>query len=170
MSAAEIGTAATVGKAVLQVVKLPKVAIISTGDELVEIGETPEAHQIRRSNVYAIAALLDDRFKIEADLWHFNDDEVEITEGVKNILATYDLVILSGAVSEGKYDFVPKALAINEVGTKSYFPSDTAPLKITKSCSAKIFLTPSVISASLSLKWYKLASILNLSFNKEARA
>ena len=115
LSAAEIGTAATVGKAVLQVVKLPKVAIISTGNELVEIGETPEAHQIRRSNVYALAALLNDRFKIEADLYHFNDDEAEITEGVKNILAAYDLVILSGAVSEGKYDFVPKALTINEV-------------------------------------------------------
>ena len=115
LSAAEIGTAATVGKAVLQVIKQPKVAIISTGNELVNIDETPEAHQIRRSNVYAIAALLNDRFKIEADLFHFNDDEAEITEGVKNILAQHDLVILSGAVSEGKYDFVPKALTINAV-------------------------------------------------------
>ncbi len=115
LSAAEIGTAATVGKVLLQVVKQPKVAIISTGNELVEINETPEAHQIRRSNVYAIAALLNDKFKIEADLYHFNDDEAEITEGVKNILVAYDLVILSGAVSEGKYDFVPKSLTINEV-------------------------------------------------------
>ena len=115
LSAAEIGTAATVGKAVLQVVKQPKVAIISTGNELVEIGETPEAHQIRRSNVYALAALLSEKFKIEADLYHFNDNEAEITEGVKNILAAHDLVILSGAVSEGKYDFVPKSLTINEV-------------------------------------------------------
>jgi molybdopterin molybdotransferase len=115
LSAAEIGTAATVGKAVLQVVRQPKVAIISTGNELVEIDETPDTHQIRRSNVYALAALLNDKFKIEADLFHFNDDETEITEGVKNILATCDLVILCGAVSEGKYDFVPKSLAINEV-------------------------------------------------------
>lgn len=115
LSAAEIGTAATVGKGILEVVKLPKVAIISTGNELVEIDETPEAHQIRRSNVYALAALLNDRFKIEANLFHFNDDEAEITEGVKNILTTHDLVILSGAVSEGKYDFVPKALTINKV-------------------------------------------------------
>ena len=115
LSAAEIGTAATVGKAVVQVIKPPKVAIISTGDELVEIGETPEAHQIRRSNVYALAALLSETFKIEADLFHFNDDEAEISGGVKNILAAHDLVILSGAVSEGKYDFVPKALATNQV-------------------------------------------------------
>ena len=115
LSAAEIGTAATVGKFILQVYKLPKVAIISTGNELVEINETPELHQIRRSNVYAIAVLLADKFRIEAQLFHFNDDETEITEGVKNILAEADLMILSGAVSEGKFDFVPKALELNGV-------------------------------------------------------
>ena len=115
LSAAEIGTAATVGKSILQVYTLPKVAIISTGNELVEINETPELHQIRRSNVYAIAALLADKFNIDAQLFHFNDDETEITEGVKNILTDYDLMILSGAVSEGKFDFVPKALELNGV-------------------------------------------------------
>ena len=114
LSAAEIGTAATVGKSILQVYALPKVAIISTGNELVEINETPELHQIRRSNVYAIAALLADKFNIEAQLFHFNDDETEITEGVRG-LADYDLMILSGAVSEGKFDFVPKALELNGV-------------------------------------------------------
>ena len=115
LSAAEIGTAATVGKSILQVYTLPKVAIISTGNELVEINETPELHQIRRSNIYAIAALLADKFNIAAQLFHFDDNEAEITEGVKNILAEADLVILSGAVSEGKFDFVPKALELNGV-------------------------------------------------------
>ncbi len=115
LSAAEIGTAATVGKSILKVIKLPKVAIISTGNELVEINETPEAHQIRRSNVYSIAALLNHKFKINAHLFHFNDNEIDITEGLKNILLKHDLVILSGAVSEGKFDFVPKALALNNV-------------------------------------------------------
>jgi molybdopterin molybdotransferase len=115
LSAAEIGTAATVGKSILKVIKLPKVAIISTGNELVEINETPEAHQIRRSNVYSIAALLNDKFKINAHLFHFNDNEIDITEGLKKILLKHDLVILSGAVSEGKFDFVPKALKLNNV-------------------------------------------------------
>ena len=115
LSAAEIGTAATVGKSILKVIKLPKVAIISTGNELVEINETPEAHQIRRSNVYSIAALLNHKFKINAHLFHFNDNEIDITEGLKNILLKHDLVILSGAVSEGKFDFVPKALELNNV-------------------------------------------------------
>ncbi len=115
LSAAEIGTAATVGKSILQVYTLPKVAIISTGNELVEINETPELYQIRRSNVYAIAALLADKFNIGAQLFHFDDDETEITEGVKTILTDYDLMILSGAVSAGKFDFVPKALDLNGV-------------------------------------------------------
>jgi molybdopterin molybdotransferase len=115
ISAAEIGTAATVGKDILRVIKLPKVAIISTGNELVEINQTPELHQIRRSNVYSIAALLSEKYGIKAHLFHFNDDEKTIADGIKKILKTHDLVVFSGAVSEGKFDFVPKALASNKV-------------------------------------------------------
>jgi molybdopterin molybdotransferase len=115
LTAAEIGTAATVGQAIVKVVTVPKVAIISTGNELVEITEFPEDHQIRRSNVYAIAALLIEKCKITPHLFHFNDDEAEITEGIKTILKKHDLVIFSGAVSEGKFDFVPKALELNQV-------------------------------------------------------
>lgn len=111
ISAAEIGTLATAGKSEVLVSKLPKVAIISTGDELVEVSEKPLPYQIRRSNVFAVAAILRGTFLIEADLFHYRDDEQSITNGLKTILAAYDLVILSGAVSEGKYDFVPKVLA-----------------------------------------------------------
>lgn len=119
ITSAEIATAATVGKSVLKVMKLPKVAIISTGDELVNVDETPLLHQIRRSNVYALAALLETEFKIPGDLYHFKDDETVITEGLENILNKYEIVILSGAVSEGKYDFVPKAL--DNLGVKKLF-------------------------------------------------
>ena len=111
ISAAEIGTLATAGKSEVLVSKLPKVAIISTGDELVEVSEMPLPYQIRRSNVFAVAAILRGAFLIDADLFHYRDDEQVITEGLKTILKDYDLVILSGAVSEGKYDFVPKVLA-----------------------------------------------------------
>jgi molybdopterin molybdotransferase len=119
ITAAEIATAATIGKSVLKVVKLPKIAIISTGDELVDVHETPLLHQIRRSNVYSLAALLETEFKILGDLFHFNDDELAITEGLSAILQEYEIVILSGAVSEGKFDFVPKAL--DNLGVKKLF-------------------------------------------------
>ena len=115
MTAAEIATAATLGKSTLQVVQLPKVAIISTGDELVEVHEMPLLHQIRRSNAYALAALLESEFKMPTQLYHFNDDQNTITDGLKNILNEFEVVILSGAVSEGKYDFVPQVLDHLEV-------------------------------------------------------
>ncbi len=118
ITAAEIATAATVGKTEVQVVRLPKTAIISTGDELVEVSETPLPHQIRRSNVFAIQAMLA-TLKIEPQLFHFNDDETAITAGLKTILNEYDLVILSGAVSEGKFDFVPKVM--DNLGVEKLF-------------------------------------------------
>jgi molybdopterin molybdotransferase len=111
ISPAEIGTLATVGKTDVWVSALPKTAIVSTGDELVEVGEMPLPHQIRRSNVFSVAAILREQCGIDADLFHFPDDEVAIAEGLEDILAEYELVILSGAVSAGKYDFVPTILA-----------------------------------------------------------
>jgi molybdopterin molybdotransferase len=119
ITAAEIATAATIGKTTLQVIKKPTVAVISTGDELVDIPDTPLPYQIRRSNVYAIAALLEDAFKIEATLFHFVDDKALIVKGLETILNKFDVVILSGAVSEGKFDFVPNAL--NDLGVEKLF-------------------------------------------------
>jgi molybdopterin molybdotransferase len=119
ITAAEMATAATIGKTHLQVAKLPKVAIVSTGDELVGIGDTPLPYQIRRSNVYAIKAMLETEFKISAKLFHFNDDKILIFKGLKTILKKYDIVILSGAVSEGKFDFVP--MVLNDLGVEKLF-------------------------------------------------
>lgn len=119
ISSAEIATAATIGKSKLNVYKSPKVAIISTGDELVDIFETPLPYQIRRSNVYAIAAILETEFKIKAKLFHFNDDKTLIINGLRSILAKFHIVILSGAVSEGKFDFVPEALS--QLGVEKLF-------------------------------------------------
>ena len=58
LTSTEISVAAAVGKPRLSVSRTPRVAIVSTGDELVDVYETPEAHQIRRSNVYALKATL----------------------------------------------------------------------------------------------------------------
>ncbi len=119
ISPAEIATAATIGKTHLQVAQLPKIAIVSTGDELVNIDETPLPYQIRRSNVYAIKAMLETAFKINAKLFHFNDDKTVIFKGLKKILIAYDMVILSGAVSEGKFDFVP--MVLDDLGVEKLF-------------------------------------------------
>lgn len=115
----EVATAATIGKSVLEVARLPRVAIVSTGDELVDVADTPLPHQIRRSNVYATQATLLEQFGIRSEMFHFADDRELIASGVRGILAEFDLVILTGAVSEGKFDFLPGVL--NTLGVEKCF-------------------------------------------------
>lgn len=118
ISPAEIGIAATVGKASLLVKKLPKIAIIYTGDELVEVEAIPEPHQIRTSNAYTISAAFA-KWGIRPDLLHIVDD-MEATKGkLKQCLEVYDVLVLSGGVSKGKFDYVPEALA--QLGVQKLF-------------------------------------------------
>jgi len=118
ISPAEVGVAATIGKAKLKVTRLPKTAIISTGDELVDVSETPLPHQIRRSNVYRLQASLK-QYKIEVDAYHLIDDQASIEKAIEQMLGTYDILLLSGGVSKGKFDFVPAAM--EALGVKKLF-------------------------------------------------
>lgn len=118
ISSAEIGVLATVGKSKLKVVKQPKVMIISTGDELVEVAETPEAYQIRRSNVYTLVSLLE-RLKINAETAHITDNKEILKSKIKGYLKEYDVLLFSGAVSKGKFDFIPEVL--DELGVVKLF-------------------------------------------------
>ena len=109
ISPAEIGLGASIGKAKVQVAKLPKVMVISTGDELVQIDQQPLAHQIRRSNVYRLVTTLRS-YNISADTDHINDDAEEIKKRIAKYLNEYDVIILSGGVSKGKFDYLPQVL------------------------------------------------------------
>lgn len=118
ISAAEIGILATVGKDFVYVAKQPKVLIISTGDELVEVDKSPKPHQIRRSNVYTLVSLLEE-LNIKAETLHISDDKALLKDKVNTVLNTYDVLLFSGAVSKGKFDFIPEVLA--ELGVKKLF-------------------------------------------------
>ena len=109
-----ISMAASVGKSDLLVKQLPKVVIISSGDEVVNIDEMPNAFQIRRSNNYTIKAALQ-QYCINAEMIHIPDDPVITKQEIKKCLQQYDVIILSGGVSEGKFDYIPKALEENAV-------------------------------------------------------
>ncbi len=109
ISVAEIGVLATVGQSMIQVSKLPKIAIITTGNELVDIDKRPEAHQIRKSNVHVLSALLK-QDQVVPSIFHIRDDQANMHEQLSDILATHDVLILSGAVSKGRYDFLTKVL------------------------------------------------------------
>ncbi|WP_299015640.1 molybdopterin molybdotransferase MoeA [uncultured Polaribacter sp.] len=118
ISAAEIGVLATVGKATVKVAKLPKVMIVSTGDELVGVAEIPLAHQIRRSNVFTLVSLLE-RLQIPSETAHITDDKPVLKSKIKNYLQEYDVLLFSGAVSKGKFDFLPEVF--EELGVEKLF-------------------------------------------------
>lgn len=104
-----ITIAATVGKTNLLVKKLPKIVIVSTGDELIEIKETPTPFQIRRSNDYTLQAILK-QYVLNAVLLHLPDNQDEIERQLRLCMNEYDVIILTGGVSMGKFDYVPPAL------------------------------------------------------------
>ena len=106
---ASLGVLASCGLAEVPVRRLPRAAIVSTGDELVEVGATPELHQIRRSNDYVVAGLLA-TIGMAADRFHLTDDKVRLSAELAELLQDYELLILSGGVSRGKFDYVPKTL------------------------------------------------------------
>jgi len=114
LSSAEINIAAAVGKAALQVRKLPLAVIVSTGDELVDISQIPELHQIRRSNIYGIQSTLK-TWGMNADLLHLPDDREAMEREISGLLASYDLLIFTGGVSKGKFDYLPEVLDSLEV-------------------------------------------------------
>ncbi|MGI4736707.1 MAG: molybdopterin molybdotransferase MoeA [Janthinobacterium lividum] len=118
LSAAEIAVAATVGASQLAVARRPRLAVVSTGDEIVPITQTPLPHQIRRSNAPMLqAALALDGAVSEA--FHFDDDLASLKAGLPMLLAEFDAVLLSGGVSKGKADFLPQAL--RESGVEQVF-------------------------------------------------
>ncbi len=107
---AELAVAATVGAAEMAVARAPRLAVVSTGDELVGLTAKPLAHQIRRSNVYALQALFM-QAGADVSLFHLSDNVEELRVGLTNILAAgFDAVVLSGAVSKGRADHLPGLL------------------------------------------------------------
>src|ERR1700722_5874944 len=110
LNAPEVAVAASAGMARVRVSSQPAIVVISTGNELVEPGDPIAPHQIRRSNSYAVVAALRQRgFHRVADD-HIADDSQLLRERLRLHLNTHEVLILSGGVSMGRFDLVPKAL------------------------------------------------------------
>lgn len=106
----QIAVAAAAGKARIQVASQPMLAVLSTGNELIEPGEPILAHQVRRSNAYAIAAALRLHGYQRVATEHIRDDARQLEARLKFHLETHDVLVLSGGVSMGRLDLVPQAL------------------------------------------------------------
>jgi molybdopterin molybdotransferase len=113
-----ISVAASVGKKELTVKRLPRVVVVSSGDELVNVDEQPSPIQIRKSNGYTIKAVLR-QHNLDADLLHIPDDAGITKERLNYCVANYDVILMTGGISMGKFDYIPKALV--EVGVKTIF-------------------------------------------------
>ena len=100
---------ASVGADKIQVKALPSVSTISTGNELVNVNETPKPHQIRKSNSITLQVALS-KLGIAATALHLKDDKLAIKQGLEKALQANDVLLLSGGVSKGKYDFIPEVM------------------------------------------------------------
>jgi molybdopterin molybdotransferase len=115
---AGIGIIASVGKSQVRVFRKPRVAVLATGDELVGVEVTPGPAQIRNSNSYSLAAQIQSVGGEAVILPVAPDERVRlralIEEGLK-----FDLLLLAGGVSMGKYDLVEQVLG--ELRAELYF-------------------------------------------------
>ena len=107
---AEIAVLAANGKTHALVSRTPRIVVISTGDELVEPGKPLAPWQIYRSNVYAVIAALRRRGYRQLTHDHVPDDLPTLRTRLRAHLDANDVLILSGGVSMGRFDYVPQVL------------------------------------------------------------
>lgn len=110
LHAAQVAAAAMIGAALVAVYARPRAAVLSTGDELVGVGDTPIGAQIRNSNSPMLLALLRQLGCDTIDLGAVRDDPAAIAARLEQGLA-HDALFVSGGMSMGTYDHVPRLLA-----------------------------------------------------------
>lgn len=110
LNEAAIALAASVGAAELRVFKRPRIAVLTTGDEIVDVNATPGRTQIRNSNTYSLAAQITKAGAEPVLLPIAPDEPKRLRELIEQGLQ-YDLLIMTGGVSMGRYDLVEQVLA-----------------------------------------------------------
>lgn len=113
-----MGLLASVGKYELLVKKLPSMAIVTTGNEVVSVDQPVSEVQIRNSNRVVLKALFKKWNIIPSYIDHINDDPKQITTALAKALE-HDIVIVSGGVSAGDADYVPQVL--DDLGVQKLF-------------------------------------------------
>lgn len=115
-----IAIMASVGMSSVPVYCLPRIAVCSTGDELVPVTEQPLVHQIRQSNSYMLLAGLQQQ-GITANKYHLPDEPKAMAQQMAGMIEQYDVLLFSGAVSKGKFDYLPQVL--QQLGMQTVFHS-----------------------------------------------
>lgn len=113
-----IAALATIGRTEAEVFRRPSVAILATGDEVVPVESAPEPNQVRNSNAWSLAVQVK-RAGGAPRVLPVAPDDVEATRELISHGLQHDLLLLSGGVSAGKYDYVERVLA--GLGAEFYF-------------------------------------------------
>ncbi len=119
INAAMIATLASFGYAEVKVARRPRVAVMATGSELVDVDQKPARDQIRDSNNYTIEAYASEANAIVERLPLAGDDTEELKRNIRAAVERSDVLITSGGVSMGVYDFTKAAL--KELGAEIFF-------------------------------------------------
>ena len=93
--------------------------MVATGDELVDIDKPIKTYQTRLSNAYALQSLFHQNNLAETSIIHLPDNKKVLLARVSKIIAGFDIVVLTGGVSMGEFDFVPQVLT--ELKVKALF-------------------------------------------------
>ncbi|MET0534021.1 MAG: molybdopterin molybdotransferase MoeA, partial [Steroidobacter sp.] len=115
----EVAVIASNGQSHATVARTPRIMVISTGDELVEPGQPLRDWQISRSNVYAVTASLRQHGYTSLAQDHVPDDLPTLRTRLREHLDSHDVLILSGGVSMGRFDYIPQVL--QELGVRVVF-------------------------------------------------
>lgn len=99
----------SIGTLEVSVSRLPKIAIISTGNEFTNGNKAPNQFQIRRSNDMAIWSILQ-RWNINTEIIKASDNERQIHNILKKCLSKFDVILITGGISKGKFDYIPFCL------------------------------------------------------------
>jgi molybdopterin molybdotransferase len=119
LGAAQVGVCAAVGKARIRVFPRPRAAVVCTGAELRETGARVRPHEIRNSNGPALCAALALSGHVGAAHRRAPDDPKSLTALLRRLAARYEVLILTGGVSVGRYDFVEES--VKKAGAKIRF-------------------------------------------------
>ena len=115
LRAQHIAVLASFGQATPLVARRPRVAVIATGNELVDPALKPDISQIRNSNSFQIAAQIEQAGAVAEDYGAVADTVESIDAAFKKAINNSDVIIVSGGVSEGDFDFVPQVMKQNDV-------------------------------------------------------
>ncbi len=167
----ELALLASNGLSSVEVLGKPSIALISTGDELVEPGKPVLDHEIYRSNIYGLEALLRTHHFNEISFFHLTDNKDEMLRSVRQILNQFDVLIFSGGVSKGKKDFLPEVL--KELGVQEIFhrvnQKPGKPLWFGVRENQQIFGLPgNPVSTQVTLRDYVLSSLYQRSHQQDS--